>query len=101
MWLGLTWIYFFAACLVHAVFCRCSLPGNSVVKFLGAGSLTGLGLINHEFHLYGHGTRAVSSVILYAFICELYLFLFTFVGTSVSASLLFKLRGKAMSLDDI
>ncbi len=93
--------YFSVAVATHAVLCRMRIPGNSVIKFLAAGFLAGLGLVLQEVSVFDTGGRIWSAIFLYGFICELYIFLFTFVGTSVSASLLFNLKRRALSMDEI
>ena len=101
MWAARVLGSFFIMLAVHALLCRIAIPGNSVIKFFCAGFLAGLGLIVQLVRYYGCDVRILSPVFLYAFICEVYVFLFTFVGTSVSASLLFSLKEKPLSLDQI
>ncbi len=101
MWLEFVFIYFLAAFLGHALLCRSCLPGNSVVKFLASGTAAGLGLIFHESRFIGANEKMLSTALMYAFICEVYIFLFTFVKTSISASLLFVLRSHALSEQQI
>ena len=94
-------VCFSAAIVAHAILCRARIPGNSVVKFLAGGLLAGSGLIVQAVRDFDHGGRIWPAIFLYGFICELYIFLFTFVGTSVSASLLFNLNGRALSMDEM
>ncbi len=101
MWLSGVLVYFLIAVMAHAVLCRAHVPGNSVTKFLGIGILSGVMLSVQAVYFYGYTVWALSPIFFYALICEVYIFLFTFVGTSVSSSLLFALRRHALSLDEM
>ena len=92
MWGVWVLIYFAVAIAGHAVLCRLPLRGNFVVKFLLVGGLLGVALGAHEVLSHGLAIEAWTALLLYAFACELYIFLFTLVSSSVSASLLIMLR---------
>lgn len=89
MWLALPPAYLVVALLLHALAVRMRPAGNRVHLFLVLGSLTGVALIGH---LAANTSLALpaqaAAVLLYAFGCELYVFLFTFVTSSVSVALL-------------
>ena len=89
MWLALPAAYLPVALLFHAITARVRPAGNRVQQFLLCGSLTGLALIWHVTMQPDLSLPArVAAILLYAFGCELYIFLFTFVTSSVSVALL-------------
>jgi hypothetical protein len=92
MWAALALGYLLAAIALFAALSRLRLPGNLLLKFLCVGSLGGLGLAAHGLVAFGPGTKTLAALLLYACACELYVFLFTMVSSSVSASLLIALR---------
>lgn len=91
----LLWVfpYFLVTVGCYALLVRAPLGGSSILKFLGAGSLLGVLLGVHLWFAGGEWLPAVAALAAYAFACELYLFLFTLAGTSVSVRLLLELRG--------
>jgi hypothetical protein len=100
MWILWTAAYFIFAVGIHALTCRI-LSGNRVIKFLvGGSSVVGL-LAFHLLILNSSLWVFFSSLTIYAFLCELYIFLFTLVGSSISAKLLVTLRTKKLSDDEI
>lgn len=98
MWV---FIYFAVTVAGHAVLCRLPLAGNIVMKFLIMGGLVGLALSGHETLVYGLAIETWTALLLYAFVCELYVFLFTLVSSSVSASLLLTLRAGSLTQAEI
>jgi DNA-binding HxlR family transcriptional regulator len=92
---------FATALVLHALLCRSRLQGDSVSKFLVAGSSVGLSLVLTLVTLNGFGLSTWAGLLSYAFICELYIFLFTLVGSSVSASLLIRMRRGNISIAEI
>jgi hypothetical protein len=92
--------YFGGAVAVHALLTR--LPwGNPIVKFLLGGGAGGLGLSGHLISLTGLSRATLGGLLVYAFACELYLFLFTLVASSVSARLLLLLRERELGVPEI
>lgn len=89
MWLALPPAYLVVALLLHSLAVRVRPSGNRVLLFFVIGSLAGMALI---WHLAAKTDLALpaqaAAVLLYAFGCELYVFLFTFVTSSVSVALL-------------
>ena len=83
---------FFAALLIHAILCRFPWDVNRVIKFLAAGAPLGVILIGMDVKELGISTEAFAGVFLYAFLSELYLFVFGSVATSVSVSRLLVFR---------
>jgi hypothetical protein len=93
-------VYYGGAVAGHAVACRLT-RGNPITKFLMAGGAGGLALSCHLLLAAGPSLGLVAGLAAYAFACELYLFLFTMVGSSVSARLLLLLRQRNLSDDEI
>jgi hypothetical protein len=97
------WLFFvlccFVGCLIlFSLICRLPVPGNTVFKFVGAGATSGLALVLLVVAKYGLSIEFIAAISLYSVLCELYIFLFTFVGSSVSISLLLALwKQKRMS----
>ena len=101
MWALYVVATFAIAFVLHALLCRLSLQGDSVSKFLVAGSSAGLCLVLTLVGLNGFGLSTWAGLLSYALICELYIFLFTLVGNSVSASLLLRMRRGKISMAEI
>jgi hypothetical protein len=73
----------------HAGLCRASMPLNVVTRFLITGGLIGAGLVWWLISRYGAtAPQTWAGALVYAFCCELYVFLFTFAMSSVTANLL-------------
>ena len=71
---------------------------DRVIRFLVVGSVAGLALIACLAARYGLWSReAVAGVLLYGFLCELYIFLFTMTLSSISSNLLTLLLRGPMS----
>lgn len=82
---------FLAAVAVHALLLRLPVKGDAVTKFALAGGAIGvaLGLV---VLIQAPTLTGLAALVLYAFAGELYTFLFTLVGSSVSARILLTLR---------
>ena len=78
-------LYFVAAVALHAIWCRLSTRLSVVVKFVLVGGATGLVLIGHLIGIGGLSTGTLAGALVYALACELYIFLFTLILSSVSA----------------
>lgn len=89
MWSLLTIGYFAFAVGLHAATARLKPAGNRVLQFLLAGGACGAALVLHLTRMKGiTSPEWLAGVAVYAFVCELYVFLFTFVTSSVSVALL-------------
>jgi hypothetical protein len=88
LWAGAA---FLMAVAVHAIIVRLPVKGDSVTKFVLAGGALAivLGLL---ILLQAPTLAGLAALVAYAFACELYVFLFTLVGFSVSARILLTLR---------
>jgi DNA-binding HxlR family transcriptional regulator len=88
--------YLVGTLLVHGLATR--LPrGNPIGKFLLVGGAGGLALACHLLQTSGLTLATAAGLMAYAFACELYLFAFTLVASSVSARLLLLLREGELS----
>ena len=97
--LAVAGVYFMISVGLYVILSRWMM-GNGVLKFVFCGTIAGLGLILHQW-LSGDLSSLVPSVLLYAFICELFIFFIAFVGSSVSVSLLLMLRSHPLSQPEI
>lgn len=76
---------------LHAVAVHLPRGRDSVTKFALIGGLVGTGLGIHVW-CAGPDLEGLATLVAYAFACELYLFLFTLIGSSVSVRILLTLR---------
>ena len=91
MWLMLSVAAFVTSILVHAVAVRLVPRAGAVPAFVAVGGAIGVALIGYCALSYGSAPPTLAATLVYAFACELYIFLFTLVGNSVSFGLLTKL----------
>jgi hypothetical protein len=102
MWLAAAIGFWILAIAGHAVLCRLRLPFGAVGHFLLAGLVSGAGLAWLACRHYGAWTPAtVSALVAFAFLCELYLFLFTLAIASVSSTLLQTLGDRRLSEKEV
>jgi hypothetical protein len=95
-------IFFLLSIGFHAVAGRLSFIANSVLRFFAVGTVMGLLLIVWLVGRYGLGSaELVTGVLTYAFLCNLYIFLFTATLSSISTNLLFRLSREALAPDDV
>jgi hypothetical protein len=90
------------AVIGHAALCRAPVPLNGVTRFLLIGGLIGACLLSWLLYRYGVTTpQTWAAAAVYGFCCELYIFLFTFAMSSVTANLLARLSSHDMTDGDI
>jgi hypothetical protein len=75
--------------------------GSAIVRFASIGCVSGLALSLGLGIFYGPTVELLAGMLLYAFGCELYLFVFTLSLYSISANLLIRLRANAMTIQQI
>jgi hypothetical protein len=93
---------FLTSLVLHAVACRLPLNADRVIRFLAVGTGVGLVLLLSTMQRYGlFAIETVAAILVYALLCELYLFLFTVTISSISANLLVRLRSGDMTLSEI
>ena len=71
---------------------------DSVKRFLIVGLPVGVALVLFVLNYYGLQFDGLAAIFLYALLCELYLFCFTLVLSSVSVLLLISLREKNIEI---
>lgn len=101
MWLWEAVTGWMTVVVLHAVLCRLPIKANIVAKFLMAGIPLGLLLAYRQLDHTGLSVKSMAGLTLYAFICELYIFIFASVPASISISLLRTLHKKVMTQDEI
>lgn len=89
MWVLVAISYLGIGIGLHAGLARLNPAGNRVRQFVITGGASGLALIVHAVSSNSFTQlQAIAAIVAYAFACELYIFLFTFVISSVSVALL-------------
>lgn len=102
MWIVFwAFIYLFLAIGAHALLSRLKFVANSVIRFVLTGGILGLVLSVHMCAIYGLTLSSLASLVLYAFVCELYIFLFTLVMSGISARLLIILLTNPLTLEEL
>lgn len=96
MWVLLPVGAFAVAILLHGLVVRLALRVDSVRRFLLVGFPIGIFVVASAFALFGMTIRGFAAIFLYAFLCELYMFVFTLVLSSVSATMLIMLRRRSV-----
>jgi hypothetical protein len=101
-WAGLVAGCFVAAVGTHALACRIPLRADRVTRFVVLGGITGGFLVLALAQRYGLLTvHTVSGALLYGFLSELYIFLFTMTVSSISSNLLVRLRAGDLTAEEI
>ena len=80
-----------ATILVHSVICSLPGPGGTVARFIAVAALAAAVFAAFAIHAFGFTANTVSGLLVFAFCCELYLFLITLSFASVSANVLTRL----------
>jgi hypothetical protein len=101
MWLILSAVAFMTSVVVHAVAMRLLERAGAVTAFVAIGAVIWVALIGYCAVVYGLTPAVLAATLTYAFLCELYIFLFTLVGNSVSFGLLTKLARRPLKPADI
>ena len=83
---------FVLAVLLHGLAMRAPLRLDSVRRFLLVGAPLGVALVAFSLAHFGPTVPALAAILIYALLCELYIFCFTLVLSSVSATMLIILR---------
>lgn len=101
-WIALLLVSFGAALLLHRLACRLSLEADRVSRFVAAGGIAGAGLLWATSARYGIASvETVAAALVYGFLCELYIFLFTMTISSISSNLLVRLSSQDMRVEEI
>jgi hypothetical protein len=98
MWCVGAFLALMLAVIGHASLRGASIPLD-VARFLLTGGIIGAGLVWWLVSRYGvSATQTWAGAIIYAACCELYIFLFTFAMTSITANLIGKLSRRDLRL---
>ena len=91
--------YFVISATLYVILSR-TVSGNGILKFVLSGAAVGAALLMREF-AFGSLAGLMASALFYAFLCELFIFFISFVGSSVSVSLLLLLKKSPLSEERI
>lgn len=83
---------FILAVLLHGLVMRAPMRMDSVKRFLMVGTPLGLALVIFALSRFGFTLDGFAAILLYALLCELYMFCFTLVISSVSVTMMIMLR---------
>jgi hypothetical protein len=98
MWILLPLGCFGLAVFLHGIAMRLPLRIDPVRRFLMVGVPIGAALVAFSLATLGLTIHAFAAILLYAFLCELYMFFFTLVISSVSVTMLIMLRRGAVEV---
>jgi len=102
MWCVAAFLALMLAVTGHASLRGASVPLDVVARFLLTGGVIGAGLVWWLVSRYGvSATQTWAGAMVYAACCELYIFLFTFAMTSITANLIGKLSRRDLADTDI
>jgi len=90
-WWSVSLVAFAVTVAGHALLCRMAVRAGIIAKFLQVSAAVGVVLGGAMVGFWGNKPETLTAVLVYAFLCELYVFLFTLTNSSVSASLLLTL----------
>src|SRR5258706_15999414 len=100
-WLVLAIASLLLAIALHAAMRRAVRGIGAVPAYLVTGSAVGTGLAAVCVVRYGVNIQSVASLLVYALGCELYIFLFTMVSSSISALILLTLSREPLSESEL
>jgi hypothetical protein len=101
-WAVLVLASFAAALALHRLACRLPVNMDRVSRFLLAGGIAGACLLWATSARYGLASvETAGAALVYAFLCELYIFLFTMTISSISSNLLVRLSSHDMRVEEI
>jgi hypothetical protein len=90
-----------AVLLAHSIVCRVNLKLNRVASFVVVALLVAVPMVAALARRYELvSAEFIAALLLFAFACELYIFLFTMTISSISANVLVQLARKPMSLEE-
>jgi hypothetical protein len=98
MWILMPLAFLGLAVLLHGVATRLPLRLDVVRRFLLVGIPLGVALLVLSLQTLGFTPATFAAILLYAFLCELYIFCFTLVLSSVSVTVLILLLRGAVPL---
>jgi hypothetical protein len=81
-------LVFIAAVVADAALARLRLPINGVMRFIVVGVIAGAALTGILWRIEGATASVLGALLVYAFACELYIFVFTTSLASIGANML-------------
>src|SRR5450759_1863318 len=81
-------LLFIAAVVADAALARLRLPINGVMRFIVVGVIAGAALTGILLRIEGATASVLGALLVYAFACELYIFVFTTSLASIGANML-------------
>ena len=102
MWIIYSAAIFLLAVITHAILIRIFPLTGRLVLFIISGSLLGLGLVAlivTEYRFFS--VQLFSAICMYSFLCELYIFVFSSLLSSISMNILSMLYGHRKESIDI
>jgi hypothetical protein len=101
-WLLHIVLAFGVAVLAHALYVRLAPNSNRLFSFLAIGTLVGLRALAYiARHFSIVSAETLAAALLYAFLCELYIFLFSSSLTSISMNILIRLLFKPIPTKEL
>jgi len=100
LWLGAALAVLLLTVALHAASSRIS-AANALARLAAIGGAMGAGLVYFLMAAHVDRIELVAGLALYAFVCELYVFVFTLSLYSVSANLLARLRDGELTAKQI
>lgn len=100
-WLGLPIIAFALAITSQTVLVRRLRRRHAIVAFVGAGIPIGLVLIVALFFSTRSTDMSISGTLIYAFLCELWMFTLSVTFSSFAAKLMMLLRQRPLTFEEI
>jgi hypothetical protein len=98
-WVLITFLAWIAAITAHAFALRIFPKANTIVLFCTTAFAAGLALLAYIADRDGTATHLIAAATLFAFCCELYIFIFTFVISSVSVWILVSRISSGRTID--
>ena len=101
MWVIWPFPFLLFAIAIHAVYMRVWIGGNSVIRFVFVSGFLGLALLVLLVVKYGFNLQTFAALAAFLFLCELYIFVFTLVLSSISAKVLILLYTRRVSVSEL
>lgn len=98
MWCILVATYFLTNLTLHSITCHLIGTGTVFAKFFVVGAIIGCVMLAHFYYLYGVDVEFITAALTYGFLCELYIFLFSFIASSISVSILLRVRNSEITV---
>lgn len=91
MWFFLALAMFTVTLTIHSTWARVQSRLSLVIRFLCTGAAIGVAHVVLSLVIFGFTDKTISATLVYAVLCELYIFLFTLAANGVSIALMDRL----------